>query len=127
MSRERIGKELEGILSGNHARPALAMSYLHRYCVKPPVSFCCSSRVTVVLLGRFDLYDAVFMLPPVEVAEAVTHVPVPEHWINSSLEAVKWSNIILCDHNVRIHPENHGIDRPEVELDTLSRGKQWTA
>ncbi len=91
VSRERVGIEVEGMLSGKDARPALALD----------------------LLVSLGLADVVFFLPP-GVAELVRPEAVPERWSEVGLATVRLANVVL------MHREDPGsVPADEDGTETL--------
>ncbi|CAN0070926.1 unnamed protein product, partial [Phaeothamnion confervicola] len=75
VSRERVGLELEGMLSGKSARPAVALA---------------------LLLRRLRLADVVFAGPPFQTAQTEPPAPATGYNWGAALEAVRWVSRLIA-------------------------------
>ncbi|RHY66549.1 hypothetical protein DYB34_006440 [Aphanomyces astaci] len=77
VSRERVGKELGGMLTGSHANPMVALTSLH----------------------RFQLDEVVFQLPtgPFFTLHPPLEAAIPPHWTDTSMACVQALHATTAD------------------------------
>ncbi|RQM27663.1 hypothetical protein B5M09_000499 [Aphanomyces astaci] len=77
VSRERVGKELGGMLTGSHANPMVALTSLHRFHLDEVV---------------FQLPTGPFFTPPPPLEAAI-----PPHWTDTSMACVQALHATTAD------------------------------
>ncbi|RHZ24705.1 hypothetical protein DYB31_005634 [Aphanomyces astaci] len=98
VSRERVGKELGGMLTGSHANPMVALTSLH----------------------RFQLDEVVFQLPtgPFFTLHPPLEAAIPPHWTDTSMA-------FLLNQCRRFVAANAPFDRVQVGLVLRDVGALW--
>ncbi|RHY39591.1 hypothetical protein DYB30_011861 [Aphanomyces astaci] len=98
VSRERVGKELGGMLTGSHANPMVALTSLH----------------------RFQLDEVVFQLPtgPFFTLPPPLEAAIPPHWTDTSMA-------FLLNQCRRFVAANAPFDRVQVGLVLRDVGALW--
>ncbi|RHY94359.1 hypothetical protein DYB37_005481 [Aphanomyces astaci] len=98
VSRERVGKELGGMLTGSHANPMVALTSLH----------------------RFHLDEVVFQLPtgPFFTLHPLLEAAIPPHWTDTSMA-------FLLNQCRQFVAANAPFDRVQVGLVLRDVGALW--
>ncbi|ETW05494.1 hypothetical protein, variant 1 [Aphanomyces invadans] len=101
VSRERVGKELAGMLTGSHANPVVAIQCLH----------------------QFHLLDVVFQIPegpfysfqPAHTAASPTKVSIPSNWTDKAFASVQ------ALHSLQLYRKDKvSDDTPSVETSSTT-------